>query len=145
VLPEAEFLRRCTRCDDCVTVCPETVIHRGSGGYPEVSFERGPCTFCGDCAAACKAGAFREDGRLGVGAFAHRAAVGKRCLASNGVVCRACGDHCEAGAIRFRLALGGRSHPAIDAARCIGCGACVAVCPVQAVTLQAVESAEAAA
>ena len=144
-LAERDLVERCTRCDDCATACSEGLIRRGSGGYPEVVFERAGCTFCGDCAAACKAGVFREDRGDRLTAFLRRATVGERCLAANGVVCRACGDHCEAGAIRFRLALGGRSHPAIDAARCNGCGACVAVCPVQAVTLQVAENAEAAA
>lgn len=144
-LGEREFLERCTRCDDCARACPEGLVRRGSGGYPEVVFDRVGCTFCGDCAAACKAGAFRADRGDRLDAFARRATVGERCLAVNGVVCRACGDHCDARAIRFRLAVGGRSHPTVDAALCNGCGGCVAVCPVHAVTLRAIDNAEVAA
>jgi len=145
VLDEADFLARCTRCDDCAAACRASLIRRGSGGYPEVAFDSGPCTFCGDCAAACKAGAFREVRGASLGAFAHRPVVGDRCLAANGVVCRACGDQCAARAIRFRLAVGGRSYPMIDVARCNGCGGCVAVCPVQAVAMRASEMPEAEA
>jgi ferredoxin-type protein NapF len=60
-----------------------------------------------------------------------------------GTVCRTCGEHCEPGAIRFRLLPAGRSIPLIDDARCNACGDCLRVCPVQAVSLQA--AAEAAA
>lgn len=145
VLDEPEFLNRCTRCDDCARVCPASVIRRGSGGYPVVTFERGPCTFCGDCAAVCKAGAFREARGTRLDAFTHRAVITSTCLAVNGVVCRTCGDHCDARAIRFRLAVGGRSHPLVDAARCNGCGACVGACPAGAVTMQVSVTAEAVA
>lgn len=144
-LDEPEFLSRCTRCDDCARVCATSVIRRGSGGYPEVAFDRGPCTFCGDCAAVCKAGAFREVRDARLDAFTHRAAITGACLAANGVVCRTCGDHCDAQAIRFRLAVGGRSHPLVDAARCNGCGACVGACPAGAVTMQVPVMAEAVA
>ncbi len=135
-LAEAAFLERCTRCDDCVKACPETVIRRGSGGYPEMDFAARGCSFCGDCVRACKAAAFVDPAGPPSEAWRHRASVATRCLAANGVVCRACGDHCAVGAIRFRLAPGGRSHPGIDLSRCNGCGGCVAVCPVQAISLQ---------
>ena len=144
-LGEAAFVERCTRCDDCVKACPESVIRRGSGGFPELDFAARGCSFCGDCVRACRAGAFAEAVGPAIEAWGHRASVAAGCLAANGVVCRACGDHCAVGAIRFRLAPGGRSHPAVDLSRCNGCGACVAVCPVQAVSLQTPDSREVAA
>ena len=48
-------------------------------------------------------------------------------------------------AIRFRLATAGRSFAQLDLARCTGCGACVAVCPAGAVTMQVPGPAEAVA
>jgi ferredoxin-type protein NapF len=135
VVAEPEFSARCTRCDDCLAACPEVVIRRGSGGYPEMDFSRGACTFCGKCVAACKAGAFQPASTGNLAAWAHRAAIGANCLAAHGVVCRACADHCETRAIRFRLAPAGRSFAQIDLARCNGCGGCVGVCPVGAVTI----------
>jgi ferredoxin-type protein NapF len=144
-LPESAFTERCTRCDDCIAACPASLIIRGSGGYPEVDFGRAGCDFCGKCLAACKAGAFEAEPAGSLVAWSHRAVVAARCLSAQGVVCRACGDHCEARAIRFRLAPAGRSFAQVDLGRCTGCGACVGVCPVQAVTMQVPLPAEAVA
>jgi len=144
-LPESAFAERCTRCDDCVAACPSSLIVRGSGGYPEMDFARGGCDFCGKCRAACKAGAFRAEAAVSLAAWSHRAIIDARCLSAQGVVCRACGDHCEARAIRFRLATAGRSFAQIDLARCTGCGACVNVCPTGAVTMRIPVPAEAVA
>jgi ferredoxin-type protein NapF len=144
-LPEAAFTAQCTRCDDCVTACPDSLIARGSGGYPEIDFRRGACTFCRKCVDACRASAFQAGPVGGHLPWAHRAVIGAGCLAANGVVCRACGDHCETGAIRFRLAPGGRSFAQVELARCTGCGGCVGICPVGAVVMQVPAPAEAAA
>jgi ferredoxin-type protein NapF len=145
VLPEPAFADRCTRCDDCIAACPSFLLTRGSGGYPEMDFGRGGCDFCGKCRAACRAGAFQPDGADRSVAWSHRAVVAASCLSAQGVVCRTCADHCEARAIRFRPALGGRSFAQVDVARCNGCGACVGVCPAGAVTMQIPVPAEAVA
>jgi ferredoxin-type protein NapF len=60
-----------------------------------------------------------------------------------GTVCRTCSEHCEPGAIRFRLLPAGRAIPLVDEARCNACGECLRVCPVQAMSLQAVAGAAA--
>ncbi len=52
-LAEALFINACSRCGDCVPVCPTRIIVIVRG-FPEVDFKRGECTFCGACAAACK-------------------------------------------------------------------------------------------
>jgi ferredoxin-type protein NapF len=144
-LPESAFTERCTRCDDCIPACPASLITRGSGGYPEVDFRRGGCDFCAKCLAACKPGALRAQSTSPLAAWAHRAVIAATCLSAQGVVCRACGDHCEARAIRFRLAPAGRSFAQVDLARCTGCGACVGVCPAGAVSMQFPMQAEAVA
>jgi ferredoxin-type protein NapF len=64
--------------------------------------------------------------------------IGAACLALKRVVCRSCGEACEAGAIRVAPRAGGVAVPAVDAAGCTGCGACRDACPAGAVALRPV-------
>jgi len=63
------------------------------------------------------------------------AVIATQCLSMMGTTCRICAEHCEAGAIRFRLGLGGKSTPVVSEA-CDGCAGCRPVCPVGAITLE---------
>lgn len=63
------------------------------------------------------------------------ARIGEGCLAARRVVCRSCGDACEARAIRFRPEVGGAGWPVTYEAACSGCGACVSVCPAGAIDM----------
>lgn len=132
-LAESLFVEACTRCGACAPVCPTRIVSIVRG-YPEVDFKRGGCTFCGACAEACKPGALRNDGTQ-IWPWAIKAEVAANCLASRGVECRVCEDPCDAAAIRFSPRLGGPPLPAIDAALCTGCGACVAPCPAGAIAV----------
>lgn len=73
-------------------------------------------------------------------ATARVAAVDGACLAVQGVTCSTCVDPCEPRALRLRPLLGGRALPVIDAAACTGCGDCLSVCPVGALSLVPVAS-----
>lgn len=129
-----DFTDRCTRCNVCVEVCEERILVKGDGGFPQVDFSLGGCDFCGICANSCEHGALVNDGERPWGLLARLDS--ERCLSSQGITCRTCDDQCDIRAIRFRLQTGGRSTPQINPFECNGCGACLAVCPANAVRLE---------
>ncbi|MGY6520034.1 MAG: ferredoxin-type protein NapF [Lysobacteraceae bacterium] len=129
-LPEPAFLERCTRCDDCLSACPEAVLVRGDGGYPVFDPSLGECTFCDACTTACDAGALDADAAR---PWDWVAVVGGGCLTVAGVVCQSCRDVCPVPAIAFPPARVPR--PQVEAAACTGCGACVAACPTASINL----------
>lgn len=136
---EIAFIERCTRCDRCIDVCPTGILVRMDGGFPGVDFTRGECTFCTDCVKHCEPRALvRDDAQARPWVIV--AEIGASCLAASSVECRVCGEACPAGAIRFRPQLGGVARPQLDAARCTGCGACVAPCPTRAIAMQATDN-----
>ncbi|MFY0661192.1 MAG: ferredoxin-type protein NapF [Shimia sp.] len=127
----ASFLETCTRCGDCAAECPQAIITADDDGFPKVDISSRGCTFCGACAEACSPEAIQPTHE-----WIYRAVVSDRCLSMQGVTCRACEDHCDESAIRFRLMTGGLSAPQIDPETCSGCGACVAPCPSNAITVE---------
>jgi len=136
---ESLFIENCSRCSDCISACPQGIIFTGDAGFPEVSFKQGECTFCADCVKACKTGALDTSvlsQQVAPQAWDLDVSIQSNCLSLNAVVCRACGDNCETQAIQFKLKVGGISEPQISQDDCTGCGACVAVCPVDAVKIK---------
>lgn len=132
-LSEDLFVDACERCDKCVTVCEENILVRGSGGFPEVSFNQGECTFCEDCVDACPSGAIQKSNQEH--AFSHVVAIADSCFNKKGIVCQSCRDECEARAIGL-LWESSIPVPVVDEDACTGCGACIKVCPNQSVTVK---------
>lgn len=132
-LAEDRFIAACSGCGDCVTACPTRVIIR-VGRFPEIDFGRGECNFCGACATACTDGALLRQNPQ-TSPWNIKARLAATCLAQRGVECRICGEHCGPAAIRFSPRLGGPPLAEIDVAACTGCGACVAPCPVAAISI----------
>ncbi|PLX48712.1 MAG: ferredoxin-type protein NapF [Desulfobulbaceae bacterium] len=128
---EDDFARKCNGCGICVTVCPEKILEIAGGNYPWVNFADGHCTFCGACRRHCPEQALA--GGDDESPWSCTAVIGSACLARQGTSCRSCGEHCQDAAITFRLGLGGSSQPLVNTDLCSGCGACVGVCPVQAI------------
>lgn len=123
---ETTFLENCTMCQDCVDVCDNKIIIKGSGGYPQIDFSRGECTFCKQCAIACKENIFdlNQSPPWNLQLITHQ-----NCLALNRVVCRSCAEQCELDAFSFKLVVGGAAIPQVNLDLCNSCGACVKACP----------------
>ncbi len=135
---QTSFLDLCTRCGGCVAECPENVLVPGSGGFPSTNFKHNECTFCGDCVSACQSGALVNDNEA---PWYQVPVIGDQCLAQHGVVCRSCGDACEPEAIIFnwgnpKNGARGVATPTVNNDLCNGCGACISICPNDALTMQ---------
>ena len=128
---ERAFTSCCDRCGKCLTSCPESILVAGRGGFPEVDFGRGECTFCARCADICPTGALTA-----ATPWTLKAAISEACFSARGVVCRLCEERCAPRAIRFRLRPGGRAVPEVDKTACSGCGACYGVCPAGAIEMR---------
>lgn len=132
---EIRIAASCTRCDDCITGCPEGVLVKGDGGFPgfDPHAGNGECTFCGVCVQACEENVFDQSWSK---PWSVIALVSEQiCLAEKGVHCEACRDICDTRAIRMEYRIGGPPKPLIGEDNCTGCGACVGVCPVAAIAV----------
>lgn len=105
----------------------------GDGGFPSIAFNLGECTFCYECALACPENLFQKPIQTPWDQVAH---FSDDCLANKRVECRTCGDACDEVAIGFKLQFGGVASPQLDEELCTGCGACVAICPTQAIKIK---------
>ena len=119
----------------CLSVCETGVIRlypegHSLAGAPWLDFSVAPCIFCGKCADACPhielLSVDEERVVIGVAEISHT-----RCLSYTSVFCISCQSSCGYQAIqRDRL-----SRPQIRPDACTGCGACVSICPVQAISV----------
>lgn len=132
-IDEQKFTDLCTRCFECAKACPDHLIVKGVGGFPEISFSRHGCDYCEACARACPESVLDLTQLI---PWNQKAIISEDCFSKRGVVCRSCGDACETVAIRFKPMLGGVSQVQLDTSACNGCGECVHVCPAHAITIQ---------
>lgn len=133
-ITESLFTEICTNCGECVSHCPTHIIKQARAGFPVVDFSDDECLFCEQCVDVCKPQALLKSKHRTP--WPIKAIIDeKNCIAHKGVECRSCYDPCESRAIAMPPRLGGISIPLINTDNCSGCGACVSLCPVQAVTI----------
>ena len=132
---EIEFLALCTRCGDCIEVCPVHAILKApadaglAAGTPLIEPGIQPCVVCEDmpCARACETGALvvPRDGwsSIHMGVLSLDPA---RCITFHGVPCGVCARACPVG--ERALAMDAAGHPVLRPEGCVGCGVCVTAC-----------------
>ena len=121
----------CSSCSACISACPEAILRAGPAGTPVIDFATNACTFCRACADACSEDVFDLTARP----WSVVAQIQPACLLNQGVSCRTCTDACEVSAMRFKLRAGSMGQVDVDADTCTGCGACVGMCPVNAIAI----------
>jgi polyferredoxin len=137
------FNEACTRCAECIKVCPTNAIHSAIGeagidGFmspviiPRIGYCAQPCNWCGQ---VCPTGAILpfemiEKKWLFIG----RAVIDRSaCIAwYKDAECTVCDEHCSYDAI-YQKVVDGDDKPFVNDEMCIGCGECERVCPVQPV------------
>lgn len=135
------FSQHCTGCQLCVAECPNKVLRPSirleTFMQPEMSYEKGYCRpECTRCSEVCPAGAIRKVSREEKSSIqiGHAVVIPENCIVNRDKVdCGNCARHCPAGAIKMVPAPDGsdRTVPAVNAERCIGCGACENLCPAR--------------
>lgn len=141
-----DFYSKCTACQLCVSACPNDVLRPSTDlehfMQPQMGYENGYCRpECTDCSKVCPAGAIlpiepaeKIQYHIGVASVDRSLCVVER----DGVHCGNCARHCPVGAIKMvRLDPEDPESlriPAVDEARCIGCGACENLCPSRPVS-----------
>jgi ferredoxin len=137
-LPEARFKSACCRCGTCVRVCPARILRPEAAPAdltgllaPRVDFSQSYCLpGCAACGRACPTGAIapfgvQDKARLFIGTAVIRL---DGCRLLNGKECNRCVPACAFDALRIAGGLFDAA-PEVDAAKCVGCGACAAACP----------------
>ncbi|HSV12791.1 MAG TPA: 4Fe-4S dicluster domain-containing protein [Tepidisphaeraceae bacterium] len=131
-LPEQQFRDTCSKCGECVNVCPAQCIKidpngAKGAGVPYIDVDSMPCVLCDGllCMHNCPTGALVPTpiGDIDMGtAVWHE----ETCLRTRGEDCTICVDQCPVGEMALVLRDG---RIEVLEAGCTGCGVCQHRCP----------------
>jgi ferredoxin-type protein NapG len=130
---EDNFLSQCSRCGDCVRVCPPKCIKLDYAGdmgegVPYIDPDEMNCVICTglECMHACPTGALQpvlaEYIDMGVAVWHEHV-----CVRSHGEACTICVDACPVGAKALMV----ENDRIAVREGCTGCGACQHACPTR--------------
>ena len=132
-LPEAQFRDACSRCGECVRVCPAQCINidpaglRGNG-VPFIDVDAAACVLCDGllCMHSCPTGALVPTplADIDMGTAKWHPSLCVRITANE--LCTTCVDVCPVGEVAIRL-IGNAVQVLPDG--CTGCGLCQNRCP----------------
>ncbi|MEO1959154.1 MAG: 4Fe-4S dicluster domain-containing protein [Nautiliaceae bacterium] len=125
-----DFLK-CIECEDkdCLNACNEKIISI-ENEMPIIKFDKNGCTYCNECAKACKIGVLSIEKKRKI--EAEIIINPKKCIAWNQTICFSCQDICQDNAIQYK----GMFFPIIDEDKCTSCGFCISVCPTNAIEIK---------
>jgi ferredoxin-type protein NapF len=131
---ESDFAK-CIECKtkDCKIACDnDTSIIQidEQSGAPILNFALKGCTYCDDCATACKEDILKIENRKNINAKFSIDLI--KCLSWQDTMCFSCKDPCLDNAIEFL----GLFKPAIKENLCTSCGFCLNVCPTDAIKIE---------
>jgi polyferredoxin len=139
----SNFAQHCTGCQLCISECPNNVLRPSSDllhfMLPTMSYELGYCRpECNRCSEVCPAGAIlpiKAEDKAST-QMGHAVWIKKNCVVlTDEVECGNCARHCPVGAIEMVPSDPDNDEspyvPAVNEARCIGCGACEYLCPAR--------------
>ncbi|CAM3614765.1 ferredoxin-type protein NapF [Rahnella bruchi] len=119
-LAEPLFIQKCDGCGRCAQACPVGILSIHDG-RPTLAIEYAECDACGACTSSCESGALDASVVMDTGL---RPVILPQCLGRIDDLCRMCEIACPRTAIFFNQ----QNQPAVDSAKCNGCGKCKLVC-----------------
>ena len=138
-LAEADFLRRCVQCGQCVYVCSRQAVRMEGGlgprrNTPVIRPREMPCWLCMKCPPVCPSEALDNSVTSMEQANMGRAVLLKdRCHNyTNNVMCWTCYDRCP---LKGRAMILQHGYLPMVTEHCVGCGMCEYVCAVDAMRI----------
>lgn len=144
--PESLFNTLCARCGNCMKACPADIIVPSlqvndplSVLTPKIRFQSTYCTpECTTCGDVCPSGAindFTADEKKQLVMGIAEIDVDE-CLLAQNKECDLCKSYCPYDAIAIKESdFDFSSYPDVIHDRCVGCGACEIICPVDVILI----------